>query len=278
MKLLDCHLTVFDTETTGIDTSKDRVVEFGAVSRIGGPYVAKIEHHRYIHPQIPIPAEATSVHGITDTKVANELPFHEVAGDLARVFQQAEVLVGYNAMSYDAAILNAEFERASHPYRIDLSKVLDPVIFVRHHFRHLRSRKLGDMCAFLGVVLDHAHSAVADSQATLDLLLELVRRKTIPEDVDEALRFQWHFSKIQEREQAHWTYWLYEDREDGQLRLGAGKHCGTLLKEVDVGFLRWAVNKLNDLHPNVRECFEREIRCREGYRPMSATALLRGRK
>ena len=54
----------FDLETTGVDTSKDRIVEISMV-KVGVDGTKQVKTRR-INPEMPIPAEATAVHGITD--------------------------------------------------------------------------------------------------------------------------------------------------------------------------------------------------------------------
>lgn len=272
------RVVVFDTETTGIDTATDRVVEIGAVAFEGG--VLTEEFHGYINPGRPIPAEASSVHGITDVKVKDSPKFEEKAQDIVDFLKGAQVLCGYNAAGYDAPLLNAEFERAGYEYRIRSEEVLDPVIFVRWYFREMRSRKLGDMCAYLGITLDHAHTAVADATATAHLLYKLLG-KHIPSTIEEALEQQAHFKSLQEEEFRRWGYWLFVDRYSGQLCIGAGKHSGTLLSLVDAGFLNWILNKIPDLHPGARRALEMERLRRTGVttqKPMSAKRFLRSAK
>jgi len=272
-RISDMTLTSFDTETTGLDTSTDRVVEFGAVThRVGGE--PTITHH-YIDPGVPIPEEASNVHGITGATLFGCPSFGEIASTLERCLSTG-ALVGYNASSYDASILNAEFARAGNAFRVDPASVLDPLIFARWHLRGQKSRKLGEMCATYGIVLDQAHSAVADATATLQLTDQLLRDGLIPDDIDEALEEQGHFRQYLEAETRQWGFWLYRGREDGHIRLGAGKSIGLLLSEVDKSYLVWATTQAEHLHAGARQAFKAEIRRRNGIRLTAAGLLGRG--
>lgn len=277
MKVTEAQILVFDTETTGIDTAKDRIVEFGAIG-VRGRVIGELAHN-YVHPGMPIPKEAADIHGVTDEKVANEPPFSHIAGLVTALMERADVLCGYNAANYDAPLINAEFERHGFPFRIDPRRVLDPVIFVRWHLRATRERKLGAMCADFGVVLDNAHTAVADSTATGELLLKMVAAGYIPDDVEQALAEQARYTAVQESEFRRWSYWLYTDRKDGKtLRLGAGKYIGTPLARVDAGFLNWLLGKADEfeLHAGAREEFAAELARRRGQAPRrSGVGLLR---
>lgn len=275
MRITEARVLVFDTETTGIDTAVDRIVEFGAVGMGQDQSVGTLQHI-YMNPGVPIPKEASDIHGITDDKVAGCDRFGANAGGLQWLFEKAEVLCGYNAASYDAAILNAEFERHGSRYRIDPARVLDPVVFVRWHLRGTQKRRLGDMCGYFGVVLDNAHTAVADSTATAALLLKMIAAGHIPDDLEKALALQACYAALQASEFERWSYWLYRDRKDGMsLRLGAGKHCGIALSKVDAGFLNWLLNKLDDLHEGARREFETELMRRAGKAPRGVRGFLR---
>jgi DNA polymerase-3 subunit epsilon len=85
-------LAVIDLETTGTDPKKDRIVEISVLKIM--PDGERIYRTRRLNPGIPIPAEASAIHGITDADVAAELPFDRIAGGLLefleRRFPQSE--------------------------------------------------------------------------------------------------------------------------------------------------------------------------------------------
>ena len=77
----------FDLETTGIDIARDRIVEISMVKVM--PDGEEIVRTRRINPGMPIPAEATAVHHITDADVADKPLFADIAAQLAESFQRA---------------------------------------------------------------------------------------------------------------------------------------------------------------------------------------------
>lgn len=259
--LRTARILVFDTETTGTNLADDRVVELGAAYFEGGRRLRL--HRMLVHPGRPIPPEASKVHGIYDDHVADAPPFPEVGARLALHLSGAAlngpppVLCGYNAVHFDAPLLNAEFERHGIAARIDPARVVDPFVFMKWHHRHLRGRKLGEACQHYGVELNNAHSAAADSQATGELLLAMVAGGCIPDDLEVCLTEQARFHAILEAEYAEWRTWLYRDRVSGELRLGAGKHVGRPPDGVDPGWFRFVLEKVEDLPPAVRETFSR---------------------
>lgn len=262
MKISASPGTCFDTETTGVDALSDRVVEVGAVRRIPREVLAALPDgpaptdkwtpvYQRVNPQRPIPAEASSVHNIRDEDVQDKPPFSlELAGRLEKMFLKEGWTGGYNVVRYDVPLLNAEFERAGSPFRIDAARVLDGYIFVAWHLRFLQHRKLTDVCGHLGIRMGTAHTSADDSEAALRVILALVEKGLIPDDLDEALAEQARHEKVIEEEWSRYKYMLYFDRKnlaDRQLCIGFGKHCGRLLSQVPKDYLSFILGKFEDV-------------------------------
>ncbi|WP_372593244.1 exonuclease domain-containing protein, partial [Actinotalea sp.] len=108
----------FDTETTGVDVDRDRIVSAALVRRSAGPGPAGPSSQVsawLLDPGIPIPAAATAVHGI-DTATARQqgqapgAAVEEIATALVAALRRGEPLVAYNA-AYDLTLLDAELAR-----------------------------------------------------------------------------------------------------------------------------------------------------------------------
>lgn len=252
---------VFDTETTGVDVSKDRVVELGAVGCTSGAPCTTVVRKMRLDPGVPIPAEASAIHGIYDEHVRGKPTFAAIAERFLEYLtgqaqgHAAPWLCGYNALGFDVPLLNAELLRAKLDVQIDPSAIVDPMVFVRWHLRHLRSRSLESACQHLGVPLLRAHSALDDATATLRLLLVLIERGLIPRTLGAVLDEQARITSLMQAEWAEYSYWLYHDRADGRLRLGAGSYCGRYLGEVSADYLQSLVRKVSDLPEKVRATF-----------------------
>lgn len=258
MKLTEASFLVFDTETTGTDIEQARIVELGAVIIRAGKVAERL--HTFVHPGGPIPAEVSAIHGVTDADVADAPRFEALAPRVEERFGAFDLVCGYNAAHYDVPLLNAELARAGSTFRVDARRVIDPVVFVRWHLRHLRERTLGAICDHLAVQLDNAHSAVADAVAAVEVLFELVRRGLVPDDVDEALTAQAAYQQVQQDEGERWSFWLYTSRDDrATVRMGCGKHIGRRLVEVDTGYLQFMLRTIGDMPESVRAEFEGEI-------------------
>ena len=139
------------------------------------------EKCRRFNPLIPIPREATEIHGITDEDVKNEPPFAKVArGErgIAAFFSDCD-LAGFNIVSFDVPILQAELNRAD--LKLDLSKVAMVDVYKIFVFRE--PRDLAAAVAFYcGRSHDESHTALGDVRATFDVLeVQLARYGALPD-------------------------------------------------------------------------------------------------
>lgn len=255
-KVTDWPGVVLDTETTGVTVATDRIVELGAVFCERG-VVVDVRKMR-LDPQVPIPAEASLVHGIRDEHVRGKPTFAQVAERFLCYLNGAARggvtpwLCGYNAAEFDVPLLNFELARAGLTTRLVADQIIDPITFVRWHLRHLRSRSLKSACEHFGVPLQNAHSALADARATFGLLLAMIERSYMPVRIRDILSEQARLAKIMKEEWDRWSYWLYRDRENGSLRFGAGSHCGEPVSEVSSDYIESLLRKVPDLPEDVR--------------------------
>ncbi|MCA6409742.1 MAG: 3'-5' exonuclease, partial [Cytophagales bacterium] len=94
MKLnLKIPLCFFDLETTGINVSQDRIIEIAMIKLM--PNGETIRKSNLINPTIPISAESTAIHGITNEDVAGKPTFKEVAKEYIKFLEGAD-LAGFN--------------------------------------------------------------------------------------------------------------------------------------------------------------------------------------
>ena len=91
----------FDLETTGVDTSRDRIVEISLVKIM--PDGEQIIKTRRINPTIPIPKEASDVHHITDEDVRDQPTFKQVAKSL-KEFMEGCDFGGFNSNRFDLPV------------------------------------------------------------------------------------------------------------------------------------------------------------------------------
>lgn len=173
----------FDTETTGVDVTADRIVTAALVHRDAGTTTVRTW---LLDPGIDIPPGVTAIHGITTDHAtahgrAPAEALEEIAAEIAAA-QAADIpLVAYNA-GFDLALLDHELARhglAGLAERLagGVRVVLDPLVLDRHvdGFRK-GPRKLVDLCQVYEVPTGDLHTAEVDVVATLDLLAEMAAR------------------------------------------------------------------------------------------------------
>ena len=96
----------YDTETTGLRKEKDAIVEIAAYDPVFGKTFCK-----FVHPGFPIPAESSSIHGITDEMVKDSPSFKEIGAEFISFCDGNAVLIAHNNEHFDAPFLAAEFEK-----------------------------------------------------------------------------------------------------------------------------------------------------------------------
>ncbi|PYC76358.1 DNA polymerase III subunit epsilon [Streptomyces tateyamensis] len=175
----------FDTETTGVDVERDRIVSAALVLQ-SAPGAEPTRLTWLADPGIPIPEGARAVHGITDEQVrAHGRPPAQVTAEIAAALaEQARAGVPLVVMNapYDLTLLDRELRRHRHS-SLDAFLagaellVVDPRVVDKHVDRYRKGRRtLTDLCAHYGVVLDGAHDAGADAWAALQLVRVLGER------------------------------------------------------------------------------------------------------
>ena len=169
----------FDTETTGLDVTTDRIVTAAVVVRVPG--VSTDVRTWLLDAGVDIPAEATAIHGITTehARARGQAPaaaLDQIASMLCDHVSRGVPLVAYNA-AFDLSMLDAELRRhglATLPERLGrpVVPVLDPLIIDRwQDAAREGKRRLGDLRALYDVgTVGDLHTADVDALVTLDVL------------------------------------------------------------------------------------------------------------
>ncbi len=171
-------IVFFDLETTGLDIVNDRIVEI-ALLKVN-PDGTEETLHSLVNPQIPIPENASAVHGITDEKVSDKPTFAEVGKRVASFIENSD-LGGYNCNRFDIPLLAEELQRVGIPVDFSTRKVVDvQVIYYKNEPRTLTAAYK----FYAGGDLEGAHSADVDTRATYDVLRgQLDMYQELPNDV-----------------------------------------------------------------------------------------------
>lgn len=220
----------FDLETTGTNILRDRIVEISYIKVM--PSGNETERTLRINPGMPIPAEATAIHHITDDDVKNAPPFKQVAQELANVFLGCDI-AGFNSNRFDVPMLMEEFLRAG--VNIDLSR--RKFVDVQTIFHKMEQRTLIAAYKFYcGKDLTEAHSANADTRATYEVLkAQLDHYPSLKNDI----AFLSDFSSQNKNVDLIGRI-IYN--EAGKEVFNFGKYKGQLVEDVfrrDIGYYSW---------------------------------------
>ena len=225
----------FDLDTTGVDAASDRFVEFSNLKVV--PNSDGWVRTRRLNPQMPIPQEATAVHGITDEDVKDAPIFREIAKSLANYMEGCD-LGGFNSNKFDVPVLVEEFLRAGVDVDFKSRKFID----VQTIFHKREKRTLEAAYKFYcDKELKDAHSAEADVAATFEVLeAQLDRYPDLEHDVEALAKESVHgergFADYAGRIQ-------YNDK--GEEVFAFGKYKGRSVEQVfrtDSGYYAWMMS------------------------------------
>ncbi len=146
----------FDTETTGLSPTEDRIVELAALDATTGQTFCE-----FIHPGRPIPPDATRISGITDAMVANAADFATVAKAFLEFCEEDVVLIAHNGESFDMPFMRAEFSRAGVVMPASW-KSLDTLKWARRYRPDLPRHSLQYLREVYGIEANNAHRALDD--------------------------------------------------------------------------------------------------------------------
>jgi len=223
-------LVFFDLETTGTNVSHDRIVEIAAIKVM--PDDSQIEYTRRINPGIAIPPQATAVHHISNEDVRDKPVFAEIADEIAIFFDNCDI-AGFNSNKFDIPLLIEEFSRAGKKFDISDRRFVD----VQTIFHKMEQRTLIAAYKFYcGKNLEEAHSAFADTRATVEVLkAQLDKYDSLKNDI----AFLSDFSTQKKTLDMAGRFVL---NEQGQPIFNFGKHKGLTVMEVlekEPGYYDW---------------------------------------
>ena len=234
MKLnLQRPIVFFDLETTGVQITRDRIVEI-SILKIS-PDGERETKTRRINPEMPIPAEASAVHGITDADVADCPTFAQVARSLYAWLEGCDI-AGFNSNRFDVPMLVEEFLRAGVAVDFDDRHFVD----VQTIFHKMERRTLEAAYKFYcDKTLENAHSAEADTLATFEVLEAQLDR--YPDDLKNDIPALAEFSTHGRRVDFAGSL-AYNDKDE--IVINFGKYKGVPVTEVfrkDSGYYNWVM-------------------------------------
>ncbi len=223
----------FDLETTGVNISKDRIVEISILKIF--PNGTQESKTWLVNPEMPIPAETTAVHGIDDAKVANEPTFKQIATAVSEMIKGCD-LGGFNSNRFDIPLLAEELLRTGYDFDMKNTVAVD----VQTIYHKMEKRTLSAAYMFYcDKSLEDAHSAEADTNATYEVLKAQLDK--YPE-LENDIKFLSEFSS--RRQFADFAGFITFD-DNGKEVFSFGKHKGKLVEKVmdeEPGYFGWIQN------------------------------------
>ena len=230
---LNRPICFFDLETTGINISKDRIVEISILKVF--PDGKEETYTKLINPTIPIPAETTAVHGISDADVADAPTFKLLSKEIYNLIKDSD-LGGFNSNRFDIPLLAEELLRADIDFDMKNRQSVD----VQTIFHKMEQRTLSAAYKFYcDKNLDDAHSAEADTKATYEVLKAQLSKY---DELENDTKFLAEFST--RKKFADFAGFIVFNKE-GQECFSFGKHKGKLVSEVldkEQGYFGWILN------------------------------------
>ena len=154
-----------DLDTTGLDSSRDTIIEVGAVKFQGDRQIDSFQS--FVNPGRPIPDHIQRLTHISPHQVERAPMFGSIADDLA-AFIGDHPVIGHN-VSFDVGFL------ASHGLPLDNS-AYDTWDLASVFLPRSMQYSLSQLTSFLGVNHSDPHRALSDAKATWGVFLQLLRR------------------------------------------------------------------------------------------------------
>ncbi|MDH3667846.1 MAG: DUF294 nucleotidyltransferase-like domain-containing protein [Paracoccaceae bacterium] len=159
-----------DTETTGLDATKDRVVQIGAVGLRGSEIQSDDRFETLVNPGVAIPPIASSIHGIHDADLAGAPAPAQAVTDLA-AFVGSRVVIGHS-IAFDLEILAREASRAEFSWPVPRALDIRPLALAIAP--SLADYSLDALCAWLEIDIEGRHTAMGDAVATSEVFIQLI--------------------------------------------------------------------------------------------------------
>ena len=198
----------YDTETTGVRPTKDRIIEIAAFDPERNKTFCS-----FVNPECPIPSEVTGITNITDAMVKDARIFKEVAPEFIEFCSGDVLLIAHNNDAFDQVFLESEFSRAGLPF--PAWKFLDTLKWSRKYRSDLPRHNLQFLREAYGIEANQAHRALDDVTVLHQIFSKMIDDLDLPTALD------------------------LLNQKCALVRMPFGKHAGKPLSEVPKDYVRW---------------------------------------
>ncbi len=200
----------FDTETTGVKAEKDRIIEIAAYDPVNERTFVNL-----IHPGIPIPPEASAIHGITDEMVSTMPSFKDVGAAFIEFCGPDAILIAHNGDAFDKPFLEQECLRNGLSL-LPSWRFIDTLKWSRRYRPDLPRHALQHLREVYGIPANNAHRALDDVIVLYKVFSQMIDDLPYPTILD-----------------------LLSAPAKALDRMPFGKHQGKALSEVPKDYIKW---------------------------------------
>ena len=201
----------YDTETTGVRVSEDRITEIAAYCP-----ATDTSYSSLVNPGMPIPPDASKITGITDDMVQDAPSFKQVAEEFVKFCSGDVVLIAHNNDSFDKPLVKCEFER--HGVELPDYKYIDTLKWSRKYRPDLPRHSLQHLREIHGIAANNAHRAL-----------------------DDVIMLHQVFSLMTDDLPINKVYELLQETPSS-MTMPFGKYRGRGLKEVPKSYISWLMD------------------------------------
>lgn len=243
-------LCVFDLETTGVQITKDRIVQI-AIIKIN-PDGSELEYNQIVNPEMEIPQEICEIHGITNEMAKKAPTLKELAPAIMAFIGDAD-LAGFNSNKFDIPVLVEELIRVG----VDADFSNKAFVDVQNIFHKMEQRTLSAACLFYtGKPMENAHNALFDTRVTWEVLKAQIERY---DNLEGDVTFLSDFSRHSNFELVDYAGRLAKN-ENGETIYNFGKHKGKTIQQVnqsEPGYYGWMLEA--DFTNHTKLCLRKEM-------------------
>ena len=166
---------ILDTETTGLNFQKDRIIEIGCLELVNDVPSGNMFHRYYSPGLIKISDEAEKIHGLNN-KILEKYPKFDDCLDDFIAYIKDSILIVHNA-SFDISMINSAFSRNNLEI-IDIEKCICSLIMAKKLFPGSKVN-LNALCKRYDISVEgrEKHDAMTDCHLLAKVYLELIGGK-----------------------------------------------------------------------------------------------------
>jgi DNA polymerase III subunit epsilon len=219
MSLKNSTFVCIDCETTGLETSFDRIIEIAAVTFTLDTIIEQFES--LVDPQRPIPDEVIAIHHITQEMVQGKPSIGDVLPQILKLIGRHPI-VGHN-ISFDIDMICEEAKRAGIPCTLQFNDSFDTLRLARL-YGESPSNSLERLRQHFNIEEEGAHRAMSDVIVNIQVFKKLSSS----------------FSSLQQLKERL-------SRPIALKFMPLGKHKGRSMKELPLDYLLWAARQNFDM-------------------------------